>query len=267
MGEVAKTMAELKRVGKKALVPFITAGFPTRESFPSLLAAVSQLADVVEIGVPFSDPLADGPIIQHTSHVALEQGVTLPWILETLADPRVREQVKAPLVLMSYLNPLIQLTMENVLEAARQAGIAGLIVPDLPVEEGREFEALARDHQMDLIYLMAPTTGDPRARRIAERSQGFIYLVSVTGVTGTRDGFPPATLAFLKRVRALTDKPICVGFGISRPEQVRHIAPHVDGVIIGSGLLRVIIEHSSDPIRAAQEFLLPFRQALEEIEL
>jgi tryptophan synthase alpha chain len=120
---------------------------------------------------------------------------------------------------------------------------------------------------MDLIYLMAPTTGDPRARRIAERSQGFIYLVSVTGVTGTRDGFPPATLAFLKRVRALTDKPICVGFGISRPEQVRHIAPHVDGVIIGSGLLRVIIEHSSDPIRAAQEFLLPFRQALEEIEL
>jgi len=267
MGEVARTMAELKRVGKKALMPFITAGFPTRESFPPLLAAVSQLADVVEIGVPFSDPLADGPIIQHTSHVALEQGVTLPWILETLSDPRVREQVKAPLVLMSYLNPLLQLRMESILEAAQPAGIAGMIVPDLPVEEGREFETLAGDHHVDLIYLMAPTTGDQRARRIAEQSQGFIYLVSVTGVTGARDEFPPETVAFLKRVRALTDKPICVGFGISRPEQVRHIAPHVDGVIIGSGLLRVVMEHPSDSIGAAKEFLLPFRQALEEVAL
>lgn len=267
MGEVAKTMAELKRVGKKALIPFLTAGFPTRDSFPSLLTAVSHWADVVEIGVPFSDPLADGPVIQHTSQVALAQGVTLPWILETLAESRQQGQVRAPLVLMSYFNPLLQLGRENLFEAAQRAGIAGLIVPDLPVEEGHEVEVLARDYHLDLIYLMAPTTGARRARQIAERSQGFIYLVSITGVTGARDEFPPETVAFLKRVRALTDKPICVGFGISRPEQVRQLAPYVDGVILGSSLLRVLIEHSSDPIRAAEEFLWPFRQALEEIEL
>jgi len=288
-------MTELKRAGKKALVPFVTAGFPTRESFPQLLVAVSQLADVVEIGVPFSDPLADGPVIQHTSQVALEQGVNLPWILATLADHQVREQVRAPLVLMSYLNPLLQLTVEekrrrplqrpilqrpmgrgpeiaptsseNVFEAARQAGVAGMIVPDLPVEEGSEFETWARNHQIDLIYLLAPTTGDERARMIAERSQGFIYLVSITGVTGSCDEFPPETFAFLKRVRALTDKPVCVGFGISRPEQVKQIAPDVDGVIVGSSLLRVIMQAPSDPIRAAREFLLKLKQVLGDCEL
>ncbi|MBI3950368.1 MAG: tryptophan synthase subunit alpha [Acidobacteria bacterium] len=264
MGEVTNTMTELRRAGKKALVPFITAGFPTRGSFRQLLAEVSRIADVVEIGVPFSDPLADGPVIQHTSQMALEQGVNLPWILETMAD--CCQQMAAPLVLMSYLNPLLRLTTEDALQAAHRAGVAGMIVPDLPVEEGREFEKLAGDREIDLIYLIAPTTGDARARMIAERSQGFIYLVSITGLTGARDEFPQETFGFLKRVRALTDKPLCLGFGISRPEQVRQIAPHVDGVIVGSSLLRVIMKNPSDPINAAKGFLLQFKQALEEVE-
>jgi tryptophan synthase alpha chain len=257
-------MTELKRAGKKALVPFITAGFPTMEIFPQLLKELSRIADVVEIGVPFSDPLADGPVIQYTSQIALGQRVNIPWILETLGDPRVREHVAAPLVLMSYLNPLLRLKAESIFERAPGAGVSGMIVPDLPVEEGREFEALARRYQMDLVYLIAPTTGDARARMIAERAQGFVYLVSITGVTGGRGEYAEETFAFLERMRALTDKPVCMGFGISRPEQVRQIAPYVDGVIIGSSLLRTIIENPSDPIHAASEFLSSFRTALGE---
>jgi tryptophan synthase alpha chain len=266
MGEVAQTMAAIRRAGKKALVPFVTAGFPTPDLFPDLLVKISELADVVEIGVPFSDPLADGPVIQETSQIALAHGVNLSWILETLADAKVRDPLSAPVVLMSYLNPLIRIMDEGVFEKARRAGVAGLILPDLPVEEGEEFEALAHTHEMDLIYLMAPTTGDERARLIAERSQGFIYLVSITGVTGTQGDFPPETFAFLERARKLTDKPLCIGFGISQPEQVRHIAPYVDGVIIGSSVLRVIMQNPASPLQAAEDFLGKIRQALEEYE-
>jgi tryptophan synthase alpha chain len=255
-------MNDLKRAGKKALVPFITAGFPSLEIFPRLLMAVSELADVVEIGVPFSDPLADGPVIQQASQAALEQGVTLPWILETLADCQARERMKSPLVLMSYLNPLLQYAQGDVFAAARRSQVAGLIVPDLPVEESEAFEAQARAHQLDLICLVAPTTGSDRATYIAERSQGFVYLVSITGVTGARNTFPPETFQFLERMRQLTDKPLCIGFGISQPDQVQQIAPYVDGVIVGSGLLRAIMNAPSDPIRAAQDFLQPIKQAL-----
>lgn len=266
MGEVAQTMSELKRAGKKALVPFITAGFPTPEAFPELLVEISRVADVVEIGVPFSDPLADGPVIQQTSQVALEQGVTLSWIVETLGKPGLRQHVAAPLVLMSYLNPLFQLEMGDLFQAARRAAVAGMIIPDLPLEEGSEFEQRARGQNMDLIYLLAPTTSDERARAITERSAGFVYLVSVTGVTGARDEFPPQTLTFLRRIRTLTEKPLCVGFGISRPQQIKQIASQVDGVIVGSGLLRAIMGNPSDPNAAARDFLLELRQALEECE-
>ncbi len=264
MGEVATRMTALQRAGKKALVPFVTAGFPTRDVFPQLLEEVSRFADIIEIGVPFSDPLADGPVIQHTSQVALEQGVTLPWILEMLADQQARASVSVPVVLMSYLNPLLQISDGDFFERARRANVAGVIIPDLPVEEGAPYEIAARDQQMDLIYLIAPTTSQERARLIADRSQGFVYLVSITGVTGARDAFPAETFDFLRRMRALTNKPLCVGFGISRPEQVRQLAPEVDGVIVGSSLLRVIMEAPSDPIRAAQRMLTPLRRALDE---
>ncbi|RMG50081.1 MAG: tryptophan synthase subunit alpha [Acidobacteria bacterium] len=264
MGEVATRMTALQRAGKKALVPFVTAGFPTRDVFPRLLEEVFRFADVVEIGVPFSDPLADGPVIQHTSQVALEQGVTLPWILEMLADRQVRASLSVPVVLMSYLNPLLQVSDGDVFERARRAGVAGVIIPDLPVEEGAVYEAAARDQQMDLIYLVAPTTSRERARLIADRSQGFVYLVSITGVTGARDAFPAETFEFLRRMRALTNKPLCVGFGISRPEQVKRLAPEVDGVIVGSSLLRAIMEAPSDPMGAVRRLLLPLRRALDE---
>lgn len=264
MGQVAHRMNELKRAGQKALIPFLTAGFPAPEIFPRLLAAVDELADVVEIGVPFSDPLADGPVIQRASHTALQQGVTLPWILQTLADAQAHALLRSPLVLMSYLNPLLQYAAENITAAARRAQVAGLIVPDLPVEESAWLEAQARDHQLDLIYLVAPTTSSQRARFIAERSQGFVYAVSITGVTGARTDFPPETFAFLQRMRQLTDRPLCVGFGISHPHQVQRIAPYVDGVIVGSGLLQAILEAPSDPVRAAQDFLWPIKRALEQ---
>ncbi|MCS6805447.1 MAG: tryptophan synthase subunit alpha [Acidobacteriota bacterium] len=260
MGQVACRMNELKRAGRKALIPFLTAGFPSPEIFLRLLRAVDELADLIEIGVPFSDPLADGPVIQRASQMALQQGITLDWILQTLANT----QTRAPLVLMSYLNPLLQYVAGNVAAAAHHAQIAGLIVPDLPVEESAPLEAQARDHQLDMIYLVAPTTSAERARYIAERSHGFVYLVSITGVTGARASFPSETFEFLHRMRQVTDRPLCLGFGVSHPRQVERIAPYVDGVIVGSGLLHAIMDAPSDPIRAAQDFLWPIKRALEQ---
>jgi tryptophan synthase alpha chain len=263
-------MQELRRAGKKALIPFLTAGFPSLAEFPSLLAEVSRIGDLVEIGVPFSDPLADGPVIQQTSQRALQQGATLLWILKTIAEPNLHRQIEAPLILMSYLNPLLQCQRSAVssqqsalmLQKVQRAGVSGMIIPDLPVDEGEPFERLAASYDIDLIYLLAPTTSVPRARLIAERSRGVVYLVSITGVTGARDRFSEDMVEFLKRIRALTDKPLCVGFGISRPEHVAQVAPHVDGIIVGSALLRVIIENPTDCINKAKEFLLELKQSL-----
>jgi tryptophan synthase alpha chain len=257
MGNVAAKMQELRQAGKKALMPFLTAGFPSPSEFPALLGEVSQIADVVEVGVPFSDPLADGPVIQYTSQVALERGVTLPSILETLSGLRAG----APLVLMSYLNPLLRFSSDGVFKKVRDAGISGMIISDLPVEEGESYERDAAAHDLDLVYLLTPTTGGSRARLITERSGGFVYLVSITGVTGARDRFSDEMIEFLARIRKLTDKPLCVGFGISKPEHVAQVAPYVDGVIVGSALLRVMMENPGDYIGKAREFLLELKGA------
>jgi tryptophan synthase alpha chain len=216
---------------------------------------------LVEVGVPFSDPLADGPVIQQTSQTALEQGVTLASILDAL---RTHAQAGGPrhIILMSYLNPLLQQPLESVFRSARGAGVGGVILSDVPVEEGGPFERLAAAQDLDLIYLLSLTTSEARARLIAERSRGFVYLVSITGVTGARDRFSDETMEFLRRVRDVTDQPLCVGFGISRPEHVRQVAPYVDGVIVGSALLRVVMDNPTDYLGQAREFLLELREAM-----
>jgi tryptophan synthase alpha chain len=221
-----------------ALVGFLTAGFPDRASFARHLAAIAAVADVVEIGVPFSDPMADGVTIQRSSRVALEQGTTLAWILETLAALPVRPRV--PLLLMSYLNPLLAHGIRRLPADARAAGVSGFIVPDLPWEESAEFRATLMREGLALVQMVTPLTPAPRLAMLARESQGFVYAVTATGTTGGEIGIPDEMLEYLDRVRAAASVPVCAGFGIRDAAQVRRLAGRADGVIVGSALVDLI---------------------------
>lgn len=229
---------------RPALVAYLTAGYPAREGFLATLRAVADAADVVEVGVPFSDPMADGLTIQRSSRVALEQGVTLDWLLETLAD--ARGTIAAPLLLMSYLNPLLAYGLDALPAASRRAGVAGFIVPDLPLEESGELGSALAVEGIALVQFVAPTTPPARAARLAAASQGFVYALTMNGVTGRDAALPGETLEWLARLRAGARVPVCAGFGIRSPEQVARLAPHVDGVIVGSALVEVL-ERGEDP--------------------
>lgn len=224
--------------GRPALVGFLTGGFPDRESFAVQLESLASAADVVEVGVPFSDPMADGATIQRASRVALAQGVTLAWILGELS--RLRERLRAPLVLMSYLNPLLAFGLQRLPRAAREAGIAGFIVPDLPWEECGELRAALNREDVALVQMVTPVTPPARLAMLARASQGFMYAVTATGTTGGSVEVPDQTLDYLDRARAAAAAPVCAGFGIRDAAQVARLAGHVDGVIVGSALVEGI---------------------------
>ncbi len=232
--------------GSPALVAFLTAGFPDRKSFRAHLASAAAAADVIEIGVPFSDPMADGATIQRASRVALEQGVTLAWILGELAalDPRPH----APILLMSYLNPLLSCGLERLPQAAHAAGVAGFIVPDLPWEECGELRSALGGAGIALVQMVTPVTPPARLAMLARGSRGFVYAVTTTGTTGGAVEVPDATIAYLDCVRAAAGLPVCAGFGIRSAEQVSRLAGHVDGVIVGSALVEAI-ERGDDVAR------------------
>jgi tryptophan synthase alpha chain len=224
--------------GAPALVGFLTAGFPDRSSFARHLAAISAVADVVEIGVPFSDPMADGMTIQRSSRIALEQGVTLAWILEMLTALPVRP--RAPLLLMSYLNPLLSHGIRRLAGDARAAGVSGLIVPDLPWEECADLRQVLTREGLALVQMVTPLTPAARLAMLAGESQGFVYAVTAAGTTGREVEIPDDVLAYLDRVRMAASVPVCAGFGIRCGAQVRRLAGHADGVIVGSALVDVI---------------------------
>jgi tryptophan synthase alpha chain len=222
----------------KALVGYLTLGYPDLEASLETARILSDNgADIIELGIPFSDPLADGATIQHASFHALQQGITPAICLEAAA--RIRKFTEVPLLFMTYFNPVWRYGPADFARDAAAAGVDGLIVPDLPPDEGGELEAACRDHGLDLVYLAAPNSTDTRLRQVAEHASGFIYLVSVTGVTGARAAAPPDVGGLVARLRAVTDKPVCVGFGISGPEQVRAVAAHADGVIVGSQIVKL----------------------------
>jgi tryptophan synthase alpha chain len=229
--------------GAPALVGFLTAGFPDRASFRAHLTSVAADSDVVEVGVPFSDPMADGATIQRSSRVALEEGVTLAWILEELQllVPRPR----APILLMSYLNPLLASGLGRLPRAARDAGVAGFIVPDLPWEECGELRDALNRECIALVQMVTPLTPPARLAMLARASQGFVYAVTTTGTTGGDIEIPETTFAYLDRVRATASVPVCAGFGIRSATQVARLGNHADGVIIGSALVERI-EHGED---------------------
>jgi tryptophan synthase alpha chain len=232
--------------GRPAVVGFMTAGFPDRASFRRNLSAIAGAADVVEIGVPFSDPMADGMTIQRASQVALKGGFTLPWLLDELRglDPRP----KSPLLLMSYLNPLLAFGLAKLPEAAAEAGVAGFIIPDLPYEESAEMRAALDRTGLALVQMVTPVTPPARLKMLCEASQGFVYAVTMTGTTGKSVAVPDDVLDYMDRVRAVSPVPVCAGFGIRGPEQVARMQGHVDGVVVGSALVETL-ERGEDPAR------------------
>ncbi|GAC1306584.1 MAG: tryptophan synthase subunit alpha [Steroidobacteraceae bacterium] len=227
--------------GGPALVAFLTAGFPTREGFQANLAAVMSSCDVVEIGVPFSDPMADGTTIQRASFAALAAGVTLPWILQELSEVRGRAGPQAPpVLLMSYLNPLLRYGYQRLPQDAAAAGVAGFIIPDLPREESADMQAALDAPGLALVQMVTPVTPEARLASLCEGAQGFVYAVTMTGTTGKSAGVPDDVLAYMDRVRRYSRVPVCAGFGIRSKEQVARFAPHVDGVVVGSALIETL---------------------------
>lgn len=242
-------------------MPYFTIGYPGYEtSLDVIEACVEAGADLMELGMPFSDPLADGPTIQHSTQVALENGVTVKRCLEAVAELRARG-VEIPLILMGYINPVLAYGLEKFVADAAQAGSSGFIIPDLPPEEADELQSLCHEHKLDLIFLLPPNSSRERIRFVSEQSSGFVYLVSVLGITGARDALPVELAEFVARVRAQTEKPLAVGFGISTPEQAAVVGEIADGVIVGSALIKAVGQ-ADDPAAEAREFVSELKGAL-----
>lgn len=231
------------------LVPFLTAGYPSPEAFRTILPQIAAHADAIEVGVPFTDPMADGVTIQQASHAALQQGVTLAWILETLRAL----QLQTPVLLMSYLNPLLSFGPERLAAAAVEAGVCGFIVPDLPHEERALLADALEPAGLALVALVTPLTDPERLARIGARARGFVYAVTRTGTTGSSSADLPADLAdYLGRVRAASAAPVMAGFGIRSAAQVSALSGHADGAIVGSALIQAI-DRGEDPARFVRE--------------
>ncbi|HEX7788503.1 MAG TPA: tryptophan synthase subunit alpha [Methylomirabilota bacterium] len=236
------TFAALRARRERALVPYFTAGDPSLAATRDLVVeAARRGADAIELGIPFSDPLADGPVIQRATQRALAAGVTLPRVLELVRE--MRGEVSVPLVFLTYYNPILAFGLKAFCRTAVEAGIDGVIVADLPPEESGPLQAEAGPAGLDLVHLVAPTSTPERMRRIARASQGFIYVVSLTGVTGERAALPPELSRQLRALRAITTKPICVGFGISTPAQAGEVGRVADGAIVGSAIVRLVERH------------------------
>jgi tryptophan synthase alpha chain len=231
--------AELSKAGELGIVAFITAGDPSPEGSEKIvLAAAEAGADVIELGVPFSDPVADGPVIQRASDRALRSGTTLAGVLDLVA--RLRRTTQVPLVLFSYFNPILQMGLEKFAGAAAKAGADGVLVTDLTPEEATEYRALLQARNLDTIFLAAPTSTDARLAQISAATTGFLYLVSRTGVTGTRDALPTELPALVRRARKFTPLPIAVGFGISLPTHVTVLGGIADAAVVGSALMAAV---------------------------
>jgi tryptophan synthase alpha chain len=262
MQRISEAFSRCREAGRAACMPYFTLGYPTPAlSGEIVLAAAKSGADLFELGVPFSDPLADGPTIQHSTQIALENGMTVRGCLEQVRMLR-RNGVQQPLLLMSYINPLLAFGLEAFAAQAAADGADGLIVPDLPPEESDELEAACQRHGLALVYLLAPTSTPERISLAAARAGGFIYLVSVAGVTGARQALPPDLAAFIGRVRRATDLPLAVGFGIATPQQAAEVGGLADGVIVGSALTNAI-DRSDDPCAATSTFIRELAAALQ----
>jgi len=258
---IAAAFARAQQNQAAALMPYYTLGYPDRQTALDVVTAIAPYSDLLELGVPFSDPLADGPTIQHSTQVALENGATVRGCLEMLAELRARG-VDTPVMLMGYYNPILAYGVAAYVRDAAAAGADGFIVPDLPPEEADELEQAAAQAGLALIHFLAPTSSPARIAGVAERAQGFIYLVSLTGVTGARTAVQSDLAAFVARVRAQARVPLAVGFGISTPQQAAQIGRLADGVIVGSALINAVDQAAADKPGAAAAFVREMREGV-----
>jgi tryptophan synthase alpha chain len=239
MTRLQSTFARLRDKRAPGLVTYITAGDPDLERTAGILRALDRAgADVLEVGVPFSDPLADGPVIQRATERALASGTTLSGVLDLLRE--LRTDIAAPVVIFSYANPILRLGAEQFADRAREAGVDGVLVLDLPIEEADEFRTILAGRGIDTILLLSPTTTDDRLRRAAALGSGFLYAISRLGVTGARDALATGAREMVERIRRVSDLPVALGFGISRPDHVREVAQWADAAVVGSALVDVI---------------------------
>lgn len=246
---IAQTFARCRAEKRATFMPFFTVGYP---DLPTSIAAIEALvaagADAIEVGIPFSDPLAEGPTIQHSSQIALENGIRLADCIDAVRTLRARG-VSIPLMLMGYINPILTYGVERFANDSAEAGASGFIVPDLPPEEADELAKSCSAHGLALIPMLAPTSTPDRIRQVLAGARGYIYLVSVTGVTGARDSLPVDLADYVRRVRSLTTLPIGVGFGISQPQHAKAVASLADGVIVGSAMIRAMDTGGVDAVR------------------
>ena len=246
MSRLSEAFVQLRAAGRPGLVTYVTAGDPDLARTGGILRALDRAGvDVLEVGVPFSEPLADGPVIQRATERALAAGSTLPKVLDLLAS--LRSELRVPVVIFSYANPILRFGMERFADRAVEAGVDGVLVLDLPIEEAGEFHALMASRAIDTILLLSPTTSDERLRQAVQLGSGFLYAISRLGVTGVRDQLADGAEAMVGRIRAVTDMPVALGFGISRPEHVREVGRWADAAVVGSALVNVIAEAGASP--------------------
>lgn len=251
--------ARTKAAGRAAFLPYFPIGYPTYDDSLDVICAMAEAGvDGFEIGIPFSDPLADGPTIQAATQVALEQGITTRRCLQAVRDLRARG-VQQPMLLMGYLNPILAYGIEDFVADAKAAGADGLIVPDLPPDEAELLSATCAREGLALVFLLAPTSTPDRITLVAQQATGFVYLVSVVGITGARTTMPPELTEFIARVRAQTTKPLVLGFGISQPEHARQVSELMDGFIVGSALVRA----AQDGVDTVRTLATSLRRAIE----
>lgn len=241
MSRIDDVFSKARGEGRLAFIPFVTAGFPDENNSRELIKGLCDVGvDLIEVGIPFSDPIADGPVIQASSNIALSNGMNISGAIKLVSD--LSDEISCPIVFMTYYNPIYRYGLDRFAVDCRRFGIAGVIVPDLPLEEAGEWVISARSNELDTIFMVAPTSSEERIKLIAGNTLGFLYCVSLKGVTGARQGISGSTLDFILKVRSLTDKPIAVGFGISDAGQVKRLKGCADGVIMGSKLMQIMLD-------------------------
>ncbi|NWF75745.1 MAG: tryptophan synthase subunit alpha [Nitrospirae bacterium] len=258
MPAIAKTFSRLKIEGRKAFIPYIMAGDPSIEKTEEILHLFKECgADIVELGVPFSDPLADGPTIQRASERALQNGITLRKIISFVRN--IRQNLHIPIVLMTYFNPVFKYGIQDFIRDANDSGVNGVIIPDLPPDEATDFIQLAKHAKIDTIFLLAPTSTESRIKKVIKASSGFIYYVSITGITGASLLFDGSMDLLISNIRKYTNKPVAVGFGISTPEEATAVSRISDGIIIGSAIIKKLHE---SPLEL-KNYLISLREAIQ----
>lgn len=259
---IAAAFANAHKTQSAALMPYFTLGFPNRETSVDVIEAISAHSDLLELGVPFSDPLADGPTVQRSTQLSLEAGTTVRGCLEMIKELRDRG-VETPAITMGYYNPMLAYGLENYVSDAAAAGADGFIVPDLPLEEADELGQLAEAHGLALIYFLAPTSNAKRIAATVKKANGFVYLVAITGITGTTEADPGGLKDLIEQIRAETEVPLAVGFGINTPEAAGKMGQVTDGVIVGSALIKAVDQaEPGNQVAAAAEFVKSLKKGL-----